>query len=82
VFRSPTNAELDACGGGGSSADAGFRLAPVEPESGRRLLSTRVAARDRLETHDDYEINRTPEEDVHAVLEHLRAQDEDLATIV
>jgi uncharacterized membrane protein len=35
-----------------------------------------------IEAHNDYEINRKAEEEVRAVLEHLSAQDEALATIV
>lgn len=42
----------------------------------------RVAARDRLEAHDDLEIGRKAEEEVPAVLEHLSAQDQALAKIV
>ena len=46
------------------------------------MSQNRLAARDRLEAHNDFEINRKAEEEVRAVLEHLSAQDEALAKIV
>jgi uncharacterized membrane protein len=46
------------------------------------MSQNRLAARDRLEAHNDYEINRKAEEEVRAVLEHLSAQDDALAKIV
>ena len=46
------------------------------------MSQNRLAARDRLEAHNDFEINRKAEEEVRAVLEHLSAQDEALARIV
>lgn len=46
------------------------------------MSQNRLAARDRLEAHNDYEINRKAEEEVRAVLEHLTAQDAALAKIV
>jgi uncharacterized membrane protein len=46
------------------------------------MSQNRLAARDRLEAHNDYEINRKAEEEVRAVLEHLSAQDEALAKII
>jgi uncharacterized membrane protein len=46
------------------------------------MSQNRLAARDRLEAHNDYEINRKAEEEVRAVLEHLSAQDAALAKIV
>jgi uncharacterized membrane protein len=46
------------------------------------MSQNRLAARDRLEAHNDYEINRKAEEEVRAVLEHLSAQDAALARIV
>jgi len=47
-----------------------------------RVSGPASTARDRLEAHNDYEINRKAEEEVRAVLEHLSAQDEALARIV
>ncbi len=46
------------------------------------MSQNRLAARDRLEAHNDYEINRKAEEEVRAVLDHLSAQDAALAKIV
>ena len=46
------------------------------------MSQNRLAARDRLEAHNDFEINRKAEEEVRAVLEHLSAQDQALARIV
>jgi len=46
------------------------------------MTMNRQAARDRVEAHNDYEINRKFEEEVRAVLEHLGAQDAALAKIV
>jgi uncharacterized membrane protein len=46
------------------------------------MSQNRLAARDRLEAHNDYEINRKAEEEVRAVLDHLSAQDEALTKIV
>ena len=46
------------------------------------MSQNRLAARDRLEAHNDYEINRKTEEEVCAVLEHLTAQDAALSKIV
>jgi uncharacterized membrane protein len=46
------------------------------------MSQNRLAARDRLEAHNDYEINRKAEEEVRAVLDHLSAQDEALTRIV
>ncbi len=45
------------------------------------MSQNRMAARDRLEAHNDYEMNRKAEEEVRAVLEHLSAQDEALTKI-
>lgn len=45
------------------------------------MSQNRMAARDRLEAHNDYEVNRKAEEEVRAVLEHLSAQDEALTKI-
>jgi uncharacterized membrane protein len=46
------------------------------------MSQNRLGARDRLEAHNDFEINRKAEEEVRAVLEHLSAQDAALAKIV
>jgi uncharacterized membrane protein len=46
------------------------------------MSQNRLAARDRLEAHNDFEINRKAEEEVRAVLDHLSAQDAALAKIV
>jgi uncharacterized membrane protein len=46
------------------------------------MSQNRLAARDRLEAQNDFEINRKAEEEVRAVLEHLSAQDAALAKIV
>lgn len=46
------------------------------------MSQNRLAARDRLEAHNDYEINRKAEEEVRAVLDHLSAQDQALTHIV
>jgi uncharacterized membrane protein len=46
------------------------------------MSQNRLAVRDRLEAHNDYEINRKAEEEVRAVLDHLTAQDLALTKIV
>jgi len=46
------------------------------------MSQNRLAARDRLEAHNDFEINRKAEEEVRAILDHLSAQDEALVRIV
>ncbi|HNV03233.1 MAG TPA: DUF1003 domain-containing protein [Vicinamibacterales bacterium] len=46
------------------------------------MSQNRMAARDRLEAHNDYLINRKAEEEVRAVLDHLSAQDEALTKII
>ena len=46
------------------------------------MSQNRMAARDRLEARNDYQINRKAEEEVRAVLEHLSAQDAALAKMV
>jgi uncharacterized membrane protein len=46
------------------------------------MSQNRMAARDRLEARNDYEINRKAEEEVRAVLEHLSAQDAALTKMV
>jgi uncharacterized membrane protein len=45
------------------------------------MSQNRQATRDRLEAHNDFEINRKAEIEVAAVLEHLAAQDVALAEI-
>lgn len=39
------------------------------------MSQNRQAARDRLEAHNDYEINQKAEEEIRAMLDHLTAQD-------
>jgi uncharacterized membrane protein len=46
------------------------------------MSQNRLAARDRLEARNDYEVNRKAEEELRAVLDHLSAQDAALAAIV
>ena len=46
------------------------------------MSQNRLAARDRLEAHNDFEINRKAEEEVRAILDHLSAQDAALVKIV
>ena len=46
------------------------------------MSQNRLAARDRLEARNDYEVNRKAEEELRAVLDHLSAQDAALAKIV
>jgi hypothetical protein len=46
------------------------------------MSQLRLAARDRLEAHNDDEFNRKAEEEVRAVLDHLSAQDEALTRTV
>ena len=45
------------------------------------MSQNRQAERDRLEAHNDYEVNRKAEIEIAAVLEHLAAQDVALARI-
>ncbi len=45
------------------------------------MSQNRQADRDRVEAHNDYLINQKAEEEVRAILDHLAAQDEALATI-
>ncbi len=40
------------------------------------MSQNRQAERDRLEAHNDYQINQQAEEEVRAILEHLAAQNE------
>jgi len=46
------------------------------------MSQNRLAARDRLEAHNDFEINRKAEEEIRAILDHLSAQDAALVKIV
>jgi uncharacterized membrane protein len=43
------------------------------------MSQNRQAARDRLESHNDYLVNQKAEEEVRAILDHLAAQDQALA---
>lgn len=45
------------------------------------MSQNRVAARDRIEAHQDFLINQKAEEEVRAILAHLAAQDQALAII-
>lgn len=45
------------------------------------MSQNRQADRDRLEAHNDYEVNKKAENEIRAVLEHLAAQDRALAEI-
>jgi uncharacterized membrane protein len=45
------------------------------------MSQNRVAARDRIEAHQDFLINQKAEEEVRAMLAHLAAQDQALALI-
>ncbi len=45
------------------------------------MSQNRQSERDRLEAHNDYIINQKAEEEVRAILAHLAAQDEALASI-
>jgi len=45
------------------------------------MSQNRQANRDRLEAHNDYLINEKTEQEVHAILEHLAAQDAALLEI-
>jgi uncharacterized membrane protein len=45
------------------------------------MSQNRQAARDRLEAHNDYQVNQKAEEEVRAVLAHLAAQDRALTAI-
>ena len=45
------------------------------------MSQNRLAARDRIEAHQDFIINQKAEEEVRAILTHLAAQDEALAII-
>ncbi len=45
------------------------------------MSQNRQAAKDRVEAHNDYLINQKAEEEIHAVLENLSAQNQALATI-
>lgn len=45
------------------------------------MSQNRQAERDRLEAHNDYQINQKAEEEVRAIINHLEAQNEVLAEI-
>ena len=45
------------------------------------MSQNRLAARDRIEAHQDFLVNQKAEEEVRAILTHLAAQDHALATI-
>ncbi len=45
------------------------------------MSQNRQADRDRLEAHNDYEVNKKAENEIRAVLEHLAAQDRALTEI-
>jgi uncharacterized membrane protein len=45
------------------------------------MSQNRQAERDRLEAHNDYEVNKKAENEIRAVLEHLAAQDHALTEI-
>jgi uncharacterized membrane protein len=42
------------------------------------MSQNRQSMQDRLEAHNDYLINQKAEEEIHAVLEHLTAQNQAL----
>jgi uncharacterized membrane protein len=42
------------------------------------MSQNRQATRDRLEAHNDYQINQKAEEEIRAILDHLAAQDQAL----
>jgi len=43
------------------------------------MSQNRMAEKDRIEAHNDYEVNQKTEEEVRVILEHLAAQNEALA---
>jgi len=45
------------------------------------MSQNRQSERDRLEAHNDYEVNQKAEEEVRAILDHLAAQDLALAEL-
>ncbi|MFN2184757.1 MAG: DUF1003 domain-containing protein [Anaerolineae bacterium] len=45
------------------------------------MSQNRQAMRDRLDAHNDYQINEKAEEEVRAILDHLAAQDQALAQV-
>jgi uncharacterized membrane protein len=45
------------------------------------MSQNRLAARDRIEAHNDFLINQKAEEEVRAILTHLAAQDQALLVI-
>jgi uncharacterized membrane protein len=45
------------------------------------MSQNRQAGRDRLEAHNDYQVNQKAEKEVRVILDHLAAQDQALAQI-
>ena len=45
------------------------------------MSQNRQAVRDRLEAHNDYQINQKTEEEVRSILDHLTAQNDALVEI-
>lgn len=45
------------------------------------MSQNRQAEKDRIEAHNDFEVNQKAEEEVRAILEHLAAQDQALAEL-
>jgi uncharacterized membrane protein len=45
------------------------------------MSQNRQALKDRLESHNDFQVNQKAEEEIRAILEHLAAQDEALQEI-
>jgi uncharacterized membrane protein len=45
------------------------------------MSQNRQDARDRIEGHNDYELNQKAEQEIRAILNHLSAQDEALRQI-
>ena len=45
------------------------------------MSQNRQSSKDRLEAHNDFEINQKAEEEVRAILNHLAAQDDALAAL-
>jgi uncharacterized membrane protein len=45
------------------------------------MSQNRQAARDRIEAHNDYEVNQKAEQEIRAILDHLSAQDRALSEV-
>ena len=45
------------------------------------MSQNRQAAKDRMEAHNDYQVNQRAEEEIRAILDHLAAQDNALTEI-